>query len=157
MQPFRIRLDARDWFRDLRDQKVFKVDFDAFYFCFMAGTTMKRKETIAQDETAELVDYFPEPYRSRGKLLVGWFLTREIELLGVSMSERRDVHAAISQLVTPESPSFLTADGVKEFNRYAHGGFEQLVEWFDDRPRNLETFVRGFKRKIDASQRQAET
>lgn len=113
---------------------------------------MKRKETISQDETAELVDYFPEPYRARGKLLVGWFLTRELELLGVSMDQRRDVHAAIAQLVTPDSPSFLTPDGVREFNKYANGGYEQLIEWFDDRPRSLETFLRALKKKIDAQQ-----
>ena len=151
MQPFRIRLDARQWFKDLRDQKVFKTDFDAFYFCFIAGTTMKRKETVPLDETAELVAYFPDRYAPRGKLLVGLFLNSELDMLGVSMNERRDVHSAIAHLVTPEAPNFLSDDGVKEFNRYAHGGYEQLIEWYDDRPRSLETFLRSFKRKIDTA------
>ena len=26
MQPFRLRLDARQWFKDLKDQGVFKID-----------------------------------------------------------------------------------------------------------------------------------
>jgi hypothetical protein len=38
---------------------------------------------------------------------------------------------------------------MREFSKYAHGGFEVLSEWFDDRPRSLETFLRAFKRKVD--------
>tara|TARA_R110002167_G_scaffold339578_1_gene547427 strand:+ start:1666 stop:2160 length:495 start_codon:yes stop_codon:yes gene_type:complete len=149
VQPFRIRLDARQWFKDLRDQRVFKTDFDAFYFCFISGVTSKRKEAVPLDETAELVAYFPDRYSNRGKLLVGLFLKSELELLGVSMEERREVHSTISRLVTPEAPNFLSDEGVREFNKYAHGGYEQLIEWFDDRPRSLETFLRRFKRKVD--------
>lgn len=150
MQPFRLRLDARQWFKDLRDQKVFKTDFDAFYFCFVSGITMKRKEAIPQDETAELVSYFPDRYQTRGKILVGLFLKTELELLGVSMDERREVHSTIARLVTPEAPNHLSDEGVREFNKYAHGGYEQLIEWFEDRPRSLETFLRSFKRRIDS-------
>ena len=122
MSPFRLRIDARDWFKYLRDQKVFKTDFDAFYFCFISGVTMKRKEAVLLDETAELVAYFPDRYNSRGKLLVGLFLKSELELLGLSMNDRREVHTTIARLVTPEAPNFLSDEGVKEFNKYAHGG-----------------------------------
>ena len=149
MQPFRLRLDARQWFKDLRDQGVFKIEFDAFYFCFIAGVIARRKESVPSEETAELVAYFPDRYRSRGKLLVGLFLKSELELLGVSMDERLEVHSTIAQLVTPEAQNYLSDEGVREFNRYAHGGYDQLIEWFEDRPRSLETFLRAFKRRID--------
>ena len=157
MQPFRLRLDARQWFKDLRDQKVFRTDFDAFYFCFIAGVTARRKERVPQDETAELVNYFPDRYTSRGKLLVGLFLNSELSILGVSMDERREVHSAIAHLVTPEALNFLSDEGVRQFNQYANGGYEQLIEWFEDRPRSLETFVRSFKRKIDQNLKDKET
>lgn len=148
MQPFRLRLDARDWFKHLRERGDFKVDFDSFYFCFLAGITVKRKESVPQDETAELVAYFPDRYGSRGKLLVALFLKSELDLLGVSMDERRDVHSTIAKLVTPEAPNFLSDEGVRVFNMYAHGGYEQLIEWFEDRPRSLETFLRTYKLRI---------
>lgn len=150
MQPFRIREDARTWFKDLRE-KSFKTDFDSFYFCLMAGIASKRKQTVPLDSTAELVAYFPDRYSGRGKLLIALFLTCELRQLGVTMSEKRAVHSAIAQLVSPEAPNFLSDDGVREFNKYAHGGYEVLLEWFDDRPRSLETFLRIFKRKVDAS------
>lgn len=159
MQPFRLRLDARQWFKDLRDQRVFRTDFDAFYFCFIAGVATKRKEAVPLDETAELVAYFPDKYGPRGKVLLGLFLKSELEMLGVSMDERRDVHSTIARLVDTQG-NFLSDEGVREFNKYAHGGYEQLIEWFDDKPRSLETFLRGFKNRIDstkAGQTESET
>jgi hypothetical protein len=147
---FAIRKDARDWFRDIRND--LDLDFDAFYFCFIAGVSTKpgRKKDALAAETATLVENFPGPYQSRGRLLVALFLSRELDYLGVSMTEKKPVHAAISRLVRPEAPNYLSDEGVKEFNKYAHGGYELLLEWFDDRPRSLETFLRTFQRKVDA-------
>ena len=67
------------------------------------------------------------------------------------MSDKREVNSTIAQLVSPEAPNFLSDDGVREFNRYANGGYEVLVQWFDDKPRTLETFLRAFKQKIDGA------
>lgn len=38
---------------------------------------------------------------------------------------------------------------MREFNKDAHIGFDALTEWFGDRPRSLEAFLRTFKRHID--------
>ena len=155
MQPFRLLLDARKWFKHLRDQGAFKIDFDAFYFCFIAGITTRNKQPASLDETAELVAYFPDRYSSRGKLLVGLFLKTELELLGVSMDERREVHSTIAKLVTPESPNFLSDDGVREFNKYAYGGYEQLLQWYEYPPQSIETFLRAFKGHVETSVNQS--
>jgi len=91
------------------------------------------------------------PYNHhRAQTLVALFLTKELEQLGVKMEEKRSVHSAIARLVSPESPSHLSDEGMREFNKYAHGEYDVLSERFDDRPRSLETFLRGFKRTIDA-------
>jgi hypothetical protein len=150
MQPFRLRKEALTWFKDLFDRNEFKINFDAFYFCFMAGIAEGRKATATAEEAPELVDYFPEGYNHhRAKTMVALFLTKELEQLGVKMEEKRSVHSAIAALVSPETLTHLSDDGMREFNKYAHGGFEVLSEWFDDRPRSLETFLRAFKRQLD--------
>src|SRR5689334_15303891 len=151
-QPFRIRENARDWFKELRDDKLFRIDFDSFYFCFMAGIAERRKQSVPTDETAELVDYFPDKYGMRSKLLVALFLTRELQELGVTMAEKNAVHSAIGSLVDPSTPNHLSDAGVREFNRYAHGGYDVLLDWYDDKPRSLDTFLSTFKQKVDASQ-----
>lgn len=151
MQPFRVREDARTWFKELRErEKAFKTDFDTFYFCFMAGIAAEKKRQMPTDKTAELVAYFPDRYQRRGKLMIALFLTRELRALGLETRERHSVHKAIAELVGSEGGSPLTDKGVAEFNRYAHAGFDVLLGWFDDKPRTLETFLRTFKHKLDA-------
>jgi hypothetical protein len=154
---FAIRKDARDWFKDIRGDfaalpgTASAPDFDAFYFCFIAGIAATRKKDVPAAETAALVENFPGPYRNRGRIMISLFLSRELDYLGVSMSEKKAVHAAISRLVDPEAANHLSDDGVREFNKYAHGGYEVLLDWFDDRPRSLETFLRAFKLKLDST------
>jgi len=144
---FAIRKEARDWFKDIRGD--LDLDFDVFYFCFIAGVASKRKKDVPASETAGLVDYFPGDYKGRGRLLVSLFLSRELQFLGIAMDEKRTVHSAIAKLVDPETPNHLSDDGVREFNKYCHGGYEVLLEWFEYRPQSLETFLRVFSRKIN--------
>lgn len=152
MARFRVRNDAKTWFKDLLE-KSFKLDFDVFYFCFMAGIAAgpERKQSASLDDTAELVDNFPDKYKPRGKLLVALFLTRELQALGVAMTEKKAVHTVVARLVSPDSPNYLSDEGMREFNKYAHGGYEVLRDWFEDRPRTLDSFLRTFKRNLDAS------
>ncbi len=153
---FFIRKTARDWFRDIWDEfnalpgAKAAPNFDAFYFCFIAGITANRKEYLPAEETAQLVPEFPEAYKSRGALLVALFLNQEIRNQGVLLTERKRVHDDISKLVDPRAANHLSDYGVREFNKYSFGGYEALLEWFDgDRPRSLETFLRTFKLKLD--------
>lgn len=150
MIPFRVRKDAKVWFKELYRDKSFKIDFDAFYFCFIAGVSTRRKQAVSTDDTTEMVAYFPQAYSASSKILVGLFLSAEMEKLGLVMTERERVHLEIAKLVRHDSGNHLTAEGVNEFSKYAHGGYDVLLEWFDDRPRSLETFERQFKRKLDA-------
>ena len=145
---FAIRKEARKWFEDIRHEGL-DLDFDAFYFCFIAGITAARKKNVPAANTAGLVDYFPDKYKNRGKLLIALFLSRELDLLGIKMNERKSVHDAIANFVKPDAPNHLSDEGVREFNRYAHGGYDVLLDWFDDRPRSLETFLRMFRRKVN--------
>jgi hypothetical protein len=153
MLPFRLRQDAVGWFKELHDRKEFKILFDDFYFCFIAGVAKRRKVTVSNEESQELINYFPEHYNNaRANTLIALFLKSELDELGVVMGEKgdkREVHSSIAKLVDYSSPSKLSAAGVGLFNQYANGGFEVLTEWFDDKPRTLETFLRTFKRKLD--------
>ena len=153
---FFIRKKARDWFF----QNIWKEfsalpgaknapNFDAFYFCFIAGIVANRKTDLPAEETAQLVPEFPEAYKSRGALLVALFLKREIRGQGAMLTEQESVHDDISKLVDPGAANMLSDYGAREFNKYSFGGYEVLLEWFDDRPQTLETFLRRFKLKLD--------
>lgn len=150
MTPFRLRKDARKWFKDL--EKGFNSDaplFEMFYFCLVAGLASRKKADVPAADTAELVNYFPGEFKAKGRTIVAWFLARELHALGIQMNERRALHTSIAQFVDPLSPSNLSEAGVKEMNRYSFGGFEALSEWFEDPPRAIETFLPLFKAKVD--------
>ncbi len=146
---FRLRKDAYEWFKHLRKQ--LKIDFDEYYFCLMAGLASKRKTAqneIANDETRELVQNFPGEYKTKGKLIVAQFLVTELKEFGIDLKDRSAVNTKINELVDPLSVSHLSGEGEATINRYAHGGFETLTEWFDDQPRTLEIFLPLFKDKL---------
>lgn len=146
--PFRLREDARKWFRHIRPKLV--LDFDTYYFCLMAGLATGRKESISTGETTELIDNFPGLYRSRRGVIISLFLSKELEIMGVRMSEKSQVHDQIARLINPQEPSGLSTTGMHELNCYSYGGYDMLAnEWFDDRPRTIEVFLPMYKMKLD--------
>ncbi len=148
---FRIRKDAHSWFKYLRPQ--LKLDFDEYYYCLIAGLTSRRKvpaNEVSLDETKELIQRIPVEYGKSTNLIIALCLYREIGSLGIKINERSSVNAKINELVDPLSQSRLSSEGESLMNRYAHGGFETLTEWFEDQPRTLEIFLPLLKNKIDS-------
>ena len=144
--PFRLRKDAKDWFKGISDD--FSLDFDIFYFCLMAGLATGRKAFPSANEATDLAQDFPGEYRSRGRIIVALLLTREARELGVKFEERATLHKEIAKLIDPLSSAHLSGAGMEEINHYAAGGFDILTDWFDDRPRHLETFLPQFQRQL---------
>lgn len=150
--PFRIRRDAKNWFKHIdkdSKEKGFATDFDILYICFIAGITEMRKKETRLEETNELVDYFPDKYQQRGKLIISLFLSAELKSMGVALNERKLVHTVVSRFIKPDSSSNLTDEGMKEFSKYVYGGYDVLLDWFDEQPRTLDYFLRSFKNQLD--------
>ena len=143
---FELRQDARKWFKDI--EKDYSTLFDIYYVCLIPGFIKRRRNTeIKSDSVDEITRYFPDAFRSRGKLLVGLLIDTELSRLGIDLQERTSVYSRISELVIT-TPPYLSDTGVKLMNQYAHGGFDILCERMDERPRSLETFVRKYYRLI---------
>jgi hypothetical protein len=147
---FHIRTDARPWLKNVVEPLGSQAPaFEVFYLCVLAGLTAGRTSDANAATTSELVENFPAEYASRGRLIVGLFLTREIKRRGIRIQEREPLHRAIAEFVDPRTPSQLSDAGVHQLNRYGYGGFEQLLEWFPDKPADLETFLPMFHAKIN--------
>ena len=154
MGVFRLRKDCKIWFKDItgkgaKNEAKLTLDFDAYYFSLMAGLAASRKREVPTAETSELIDYFPGRYHARARVTVALFLARELSGLGVRLVDKTVAHKQISQLISPVSPNLLSDLGMKELNHYSAGGFEVLTEWFEDRPRQLSSFLRIFSQRID--------
>lgn len=151
MGVFRLRKESKPWFKDIINKNALQMDFDVYYFCLMAGLATKTKRDLPTSETSELVETFPGRYRDRSKIIIALFLVRELDSLGVTLNDKKSAHNQISRLVRPDSPNHLSDEGMRELNRYAAGGYEALLTWFEDKPRNLDTFLRSFSKKIASS------
>lgn len=144
--PFRLRKDAREWFKGISDDLA--LDFDIFYFCLMAGLATGRKAFLPANEATDLAQDFPGDYRSRGRIIVALLLTRELKKLGIKFEERATLHREIGKLIDPLSSTHLSSPGMDEINNYSFGGFDVLTDWFDDRPRHLETFLPQYRQYL---------
>jgi hypothetical protein len=150
--PFRISRETTSFFKEIRKDFGQALMFDMFYFCAVAGLATNRLTQLQDSETAELVDSFPGEYAAKGRLIIALFISRELRRQSVKFNERTTVNASIRRLVDPNSPSRLSAEGMKQLNQYAYGGFEALIQWFgnkpDERPRMLATFLPLFHRYL---------
>jgi hypothetical protein len=150
--PFRLRNDAKTWFKHISGELGNAPQFDMYYFCLLAGMTDGRlTDTIKDGETAELVDAFPGEYAARGRLLIALLISRELKRQSIKLTERSAVNAAINHLVDPDSPSRLSAEGMRLMNQYSYGGFEVLADWFVEQPRQLSVFLPLLHRRISKS------
>lgn len=146
---FRLMKDALSWFGDLKNSKLITLDFDIYYFCLIAGLITRTKSDVPQSMTYDLVQYFPGDYGDKGKIIVSLFLKTEIEEMGISIDNKKSVYKCISKLIKHNSQTYLSDFGEKEINKYANGGFQQLVEWFPDKPRTIESFLPLYKNFIN--------
>jgi hypothetical protein len=138
---FQLRKDARRWFKDIE----YPILFDLYYLCLIAGFVSRQRNTeMSNDEVDSFIGYFPGDFRSRGKLLVGTLIDTELRRLAINLQERDEVYREVKKIVDPNSPSYLSNDGMTRMNAYAHGGFDALCEHFSDRPRSIETFIRKY-------------
>ncbi len=145
---FKLRKDADNWFKGL--EKDLKVKWNAYYFCSMTGIASLSHPEAPESETTDLVDYFPQPFSTRSRLIVASLLFAELKRLEIDYSSKVAVDETIKELVDPFSPSRLLSDpGVSCMNRYAFGGFDILQDNFTDRPRSIDTFIRKYGQLIN--------
>lgn len=145
--PFRLRKDAREWFKHIEPD--LGLDFDMYYFCLIAGLATGTKRDTPADQTTELVDNFPQKYAAKSRLIIGLFLAKEIERMGIDFSSRDLVYKQIHDLVDINTAHMLSDVGMREMNRLSYGGLEVLMEYFEERPASIETFLPEFQEHIE--------
>ena len=147
MARFRLRNDAKGWFSQISKFDQFKIDFDIYYLCLMAGLASGRVNDEAP--TTEMVDTFVEEYKPASRFLIGLLVIAEMKKGGIDVSERTAVRALFKRLVDPQSPNQLTDDGMRSMNAYASGGYDFLTERRETKPYTGEEFLRDYVQLIE--------
>lgn len=142
--PFRLREDAEWWFAALDRKEPAKTKFDLYYFCLMAGLASGRMSNAAGLGAREIIDEFIQDYQPAQRLLIGLLVAAEVRRGGIDFDEKEAVRAVFGRLVTPESKTQLTDEGMRCMNAYASGGYDFLSESRDAAPASPEEFIRDF-------------
>jgi hypothetical protein len=147
---FRLPDKARQWFTHIPKKNGFELEFDSYYFCLITGLKKGKKEPYTNSDTTEIVQQFPGEYKQHRHLIIALFLHTELTSLGISLKERNALNKELATLIDPASATKLSDDGMKLLNRYAYGGYLQLVQHFPEPPRTLDGFLVGFYKFINS-------
>lgn len=144
--PFRLRSDAEKWFSELDGKEPAKTKFDLYYFCLMAGLASGRSSDPASlgVSAREIIDDFIQDYRPAQRLLIGLLVIAEVRKGGIDLQEKAAVRDVFKRLVTPDTKTGLTDEGMRCMNAYASGGYEFLAESRNAKPASPEDFLRDF-------------
>lgn len=142
MAYFRLRKDAEKWFGEIADAPPFKVKWDVYYLCLMAGFASGRSSETAA--ATDLTERYVEEYRPARHFLIGLLVIAELRLTGVNRSDKAQVRELFKKLVQPNGTNDLTDLGMKRMNSYASGGYEYLAENRDQRPFSVEEFLQSY-------------
>lgn len=145
---FRLHPDAQKWFSNLKNAEgTFTIGFDFLYACFLVGIASGK---IGDTPTSgDLIDYFPDKYKPSRSTIIGSLICAELSRLGVDVTEKEEVENQIEHLVKMDSPSKLSDRGVQQFNAYAAGGYEYLVQKAGNKPELPEEFLLDLLEFID--------
>lgn len=149
MARFRMRNDARSWFKQIADFEHFKTDFDQYYLCLMAGFASGHANE--HGATTEMVENFVEDYKEASRFLIGLLVMAELKKAGIEIFEREAVRDMFRRLVDPHSPNQLTDEGMRRMNAYASGGYDYLAEQRQTKPFSGEEFIRDYVQLIEQS------
>lgn len=149
MARFRIRNDARTWFKQIVDFEHFNTEFDQYYFCLMAGFASGRSNE--KGSTAEFVEPFVEDYKEASRFLIGLLVMAELKTADIEIFERDSVRDMFKRLVDPHSPNQLTDEGMRRMNAYASGGYDYLSEQREKGPYSGEEFLRDYAHLIEGA------
>ena len=147
MARFRLRNDAKAWFKQIATFEHFNRDFDQYYCCLMVGFASGRSNEKAP--TTEMVDYFVDGYQEASDFLVGLLIIAELKKGAIDLSDRAAVRDMFKRLVNPRSTNQLTDMGMQRMNAYASGGFDYMSESRELKPYSGEAFLQDYAKLID--------
>ncbi|WP_445665124.1 hypothetical protein [Fodinibius sp. AD559] len=138
---FYIRRESEDWYTDLtRDgNELIRTRFDLYYLFFLKGIANQDKnpKNKGSEFVKELIEYFPEEYKGSRNTIVGLLVNSELNRLGISPDDKREVKDKYQQIVEPESQAKLTSKGFSLMNDYASRGYELFQQELGDNPASL--------------------
>jgi hypothetical protein len=140
----RPEMDA--WFSHLHKENALEIQFDNYYLCLMMGFATLRDDQL--DGGNELIRHFPGQYAGVSKLIIGLLLIAETQKLGKELTNKRDVEFLVNQYLDVSGSGSMNDAGFGRVNDYANGGFNYLVEAYQDKPYHADAFFAWYSAQL---------
>jgi len=140
------RQEMDGWFSNLHKDNSLEIQFDYYYMCLMIGFAALRDDPLQGG--SELIRHFPGPYAGASKLIVGLLLIAETKKLGKQLGNKRDVEFLVQQYLETSGSGVLNDVGFDRINDYANGGFNFLVEEYEDKPYHADSFFGWYTERL---------
>lgn len=115
--------------------------FDAYYASLLVGLKRKKKGSEVDLEKGHFIDHFPSPFSASREYIVGLLIESETRHLEGEDYSKHDIERNIVKLLSFNSPTRLSKDGIKSANLYACHGFEVIQETFEFPPSSVPNFL----------------
>lgn len=140
---FKLPKNAERYFRYIEkraDGIKFKLLFDQYYFCLMAGFRFRKLGSNDALRNEPFIDYYVDHYREKAEIIAGLLIDAEIERSGIPKADRRSVEKLMLELIDHMSITKLSKRGMDLLNLYAAGGMG-IIEENIDQTADLEVFL----------------
>jgi hypothetical protein len=145
---FKMSHESKMYFNKLSEAQhgKFKVQFDFYYLCLMAGFQSKDKRECKGGE--EFIAEFPGIYVSQRRHITGLLIATELERNKIDINNRERLEKVMLSLVKPDTPTKLSLQGERLMDEYAEKGFKLIAEKIPSPPANMDAFLINYYERV---------
>lgn len=140
---FKLPKNAGSFFRNLlaggNNISRFETQFDAYYFCVMAGLNARQLGDL-NDVGEEFYRDYAQSFQPYADLIAGLLIDAELCRMRIDADDRSGIETVITGLLDPQSATRLSLEGHRLLDRYAAAGLTIVSEAFPTPPGSLEEF-----------------
>ena len=137
---------------DQRSLSPFKDSLDLFYLSLLVGLKHNLKSSIDKYELGELTDEWTTELSENSNAkdyIIAIYLT---ELIKNVQNDKVAIKEILNRSLDSKKKSSLSKEGFKEVHEYCFGGYEKILETFNNQPpSSIVDFFYKYKKLIDTS------
>lgn len=137
------------------DQRLFspfKESLDLFYLCLLIGLKYKVKSSTEKYVLGELTDEWTKDLQENSNAkdyIIAIYLT---EVTKNAKGNKGTIKEILNRSLDSKKKTSLSKEGLKEIHEYCFGGYEKIVETFNNQPpSSIVDFLFKYKKLLDKS------
>ena len=142
---FNLSIDAKEWFKHLREQSPFKEgasSMDFYYLSLLVGFYSGKPKKLENGE--EFIKTWPNKYDPLKHKIVALFLDTELKRYSIDVKNKDEVKSHFKKYIVSNSSMVLSKDGMDALNDYSYSGYLKIRAEIGDQPKSSTTFLKNY-------------